>query len=758
MTSRFLVRDTVAGVTVAFVAVPLSMAIALASDVPPAAGLVTAVVAGALCAVFGGAPLGVSGPAAAMAVLVASVVEEHGMGGLVVASLIAGGLQLLTGVFGLGRIARLVPLPVIAGFTAGIGVVILVGQLPRVLGLPPPDQAHVIDVVTHIGELFEHADAAAVVLALGTLAIVLISARLSPLVPGHLIAVVLATVGAVWLGLGVERVGALPDSIFSVPALPDRIDDWRSLLGNGVMLYALASLETLLSCSATDRLAKTAPHDSDQELIGQGIGTLASVALGGIPPTSVIARSSLNVAAGGRTRRSALIHALVVAVLVAAFAPMMALVPIPALAGILLAVAFRMISVRELVYLWRNSRSEALIYLLTFSAMVAFDLVAGVQVGLVIAFVIAALRLGRTDARVMSLSQTGGPYRLALAGPLTFMGLDRIDSLRARLSEMDVTCGAILDMREVPTLDVTALDALVGLFEDLDARGCAIAILHEGRGVPEALASVDREGKWTSRLVSTEDEAMRMLGSAQTVAPFDRLLEGVDRFRNVARQRYRGLFTRLAEGQSPHTLFVTCSDSRVSPLLVTGTEPGEVFVHRNVGNIVPRSGADAMPAEGAAVEYAVGVLGVKQIVVCGHSSCGAMNAIRNGAIPPELPSVAKWLGDARGVLDRVPPGASPDAMARMNALIQVENLRSYDIVRRKLESGELTLHAWFYDIGRAEIEAWDPEKSGFSPLSPAQTRADVGVRVPPDARPVQAVEPTVEPTEREPDDMHEASA
>lgn len=731
LTKRFLLRDTVAGITVAFVAVPLSMAIALASDVPPAAGLVTAIVAGALCAVFGGAPLGVSGPAAAMAVLVASIVEDHGMGGLVAASLIAGALQLLTGLFGLGRIARLVPLPVIAGFTAGIGVVILVGQLPRVLGLPPPDQAHVVDVLTHIQELIEHAVPAAVALAVGTLAIVMVSARISPLVPGHLLAVVLATLAASVFALDVELVGPLPESIVSVPAWPPAIDDWQSLLGNAFVLYALASLETLLSCNAVDRLAKTAPHDSDQELVGQGIGTVTSVMLGGVPATSVIARSSLNVAAGGRTRRSALIHAIVVALIVVVFAPLMALMPIPALAGILLAVALRMISVREFVHLWRTSRSEGVIYLLTLSAMVAFDLVAGVQVGLAIAFVIAAVRLGRTDARVMTHNEAGGPYRLALAGPLTFMGLDRIDSLRARLSELDARCGAILDMREVPTLDVTALDAFVGLLEDLERRGFAFSILQAGRGVPEALESADEHGRWSSRLVATEAEAMQMLGSNKEVEPFDRLVEGVDRFRNVARQRYRGLFDRLAENQSPHTLFVTCSDSRVSPLLMTGTEPGEVFIHRNIGNIVPKSGSDGMPAEGAAVEYAVGVLGVKQIIICGHSNCGAMNAIRSGPISPELPSVAAWLEDARRVLERVPLGASADALARMNALLQLENLRTYDLVRRRLETGELRVYAWFYDIGRAEIESWDPEKGAFGPLQPSpRDAAEVGARAP----------------------------
>ncbi|HWB82157.1 MAG TPA: bifunctional SulP family inorganic anion transporter/carbonic anhydrase [Nannocystaceae bacterium] len=712
---RYLGRDLVAGITVAFVAVPLSMAIALASDVPPAAGLVTAVIAGAVCALMGGAPLSVSGPAAAMAVLVASVVEEQGMSGLIIASLLAGALQIATGVAGLGRIARLVPLPVVLGFTAGIGVVILVGQLPRTLGLPPPDQAHVIDVLTHIGEVISHARPGPAILAFGSLAIVLVGTRISAKVPAHLIAVVVATGAAEMFAMQVERVGELPRSMFAIPSLSLPSGSWSDLLVTAFVIYALASLESLLSCSALDRMAKSKAHDADQELIGQGLGTIASVSLGGIPATSVIARSSLNVAAGARTRRSALIHAVVVALAIFALAPLVGLIPIPALAGILLAVAVRMISPGELVALWKISRSEALVYVVTFTAMVAFDLVAGVRVGLIIAFVIAVIRLGRTDTRVMTLGEHG-PYRFTLRGALTFVGLARLDDLRARMGELDPERGVVLDLLDVPSIDVTSGDGLAALLADLQARGTPLAIVARGDTVQDALAAHDPHGRWTGHIVASESEALRMLGVSQTMSPLERITDGVDRFRTVARSRYRELFERLGAGQSPHTLFIACSDSRVSPLLITSTEPGEVFVHRNVGNIVPRAGADDTPAEGAAVEFAVGVLGVKQIVVCGHSGCGAMSVIASGKPPPGLPCVARWLADAGHIRDRVPPGSTPDALARMNALVQLENLRTYDIVAKKLEAGELTLHAWFYDIGGAEIEEWNAERGGFAPV------------------------------------------
>jgi carbonic anhydrase len=202
MGSRVGLReDALAALSVALLAIPLSLAIALASGGPPAAGLASAIVAGLIAAWFGGTPLAVTGPAAAMAVLVASVVEHHGMGGLLVTTAAVGLLQLLSGFFGWGRFARLVPLPVIEGFTAGIGAIILVGQLPRALGLEPPEESHVFDVIAHVGELFHELDRAALALAASALAICVLAPVIHRRLPGPLLAVLLPSAAAMLLEL-----------------------------------------------------------------------------------------------------------------------------------------------------------------------------------------------------------------------------------------------------------------------------------------------------------------------------------------------------------------------------------------------------------------------------------------------------------------------------------------------------------------------------------------------------------------------------
>lgn len=201
-----------------------------------------------------------------------------------------------------------------------------------------------------------------------------------------------------------------------------------------------------------------------------------------------------------------------------------------------------------------------------------------------------------------------------------------------------------------------------------------------------------------------------------TERPIDRLVDGSRRFRARLDAQQRRMFARLALAQSPHTLFITCCDSRIVPNLLTSTDPGELFLVRNVGNLVPPMGANTLPAEAAAVEYALEVLEVREVVVCGHSACGAMGAMLNGA-PRPLPSVERWLADAAvPVLKSLRAGATVDDAARANVTQQLSNLRTHPTVRAREAHGDLRLHGWFYDIAEGSIEAWNPDTQSFEAL------------------------------------------
>jgi carbonic anhydrase len=704
--------DVVAGLTVACIAIPLSLAIALASGVAPEAGLVTAIVAGTVAALAGGTRLAVTGPAAAMAVLVASVVERHGAAGLLVVTLGCGGLQLLSGVFQLGRLVRFVPVPVVAGFTAGIGAIILIGQLPRALGLPPPESSHVLDVVTHLRGLIHQTRPEALFLTVGALALLFGLPRVMPKVPAPLVAVVLPTLVAVFAEVDVATIGTLPASL-PAPSLPGIPEGWVGLVPVTLLVFALASLETLLSSTAIDKLARNQRHDPDQELVGQGLANIASSLFGGIPATGVIVRSALNVQAGAKTRRSVLIHCLVLVLAVYVFAPLLSRIPIAALAGVLLSVALRMLHPREFFALWRMSRIEAAVYGITFLVIVGVDLIAGVQAGIVAALAIAAARLGRAQTTTFA-PRVDGPYRVSLSGALTFLSSSRIERLREEVREFDGSRGVVFDMSGVNAMDASGAESVAGVIDELLGRGTRVALQGLLPSGQEALRSTSHGSRVAESFAITESEVRQLIGGDAASNATHRLAAGVERFRHEATSRYRTLFQRLATGQEPHTFFITCADSRVNPNLITSTDPGELFILRNVGNLVPPYGGVSAASTMAAVEYATTVLSVRDIVVCGHSGCGAMKALVEGNIA--LPDVGAWLRNASGLDGRLVPAMSVNAAAELNVLQQLEHLKAYPAVAERLEKGAVRLFGWFYDVGTSELLQWNPTTRVFEAI------------------------------------------
>lgn len=698
--------DLVASLTVASVAVPLSLAIALASDVPPAVGLVTASVAGIVCGLFGGSRLAVAGPAAAMAVLVGQVVDQHGLGGLLVVGVGAGLLQVLTGVFGFGRVFRLIPASVVHGFTTGIGVLILLGQLPRAFGLEPPDESHVLDVLLHVGRYLHRANPSALLVAAIAAGCTYFLPRLFPRAPAVLIGVALSAGVAVVFGLELPALGAVPRGLPapSLPAWPGA-SSLLPLLGDALVVFAVATLESLLSASALDRLTGKGAHDPDQELVGQGLANLASALFGGIPVTSVIARSALNVQAGARTRRASVLHAVFVLAAVYLAAPLVEALPVAALGGVLLGVGARMVSPGYFRELLAASRAEALVYLVTVTVMVAFDLLVGVQAGCVTALIAALAQIGRAGFRVVK-GQEGTPHHAHLSGSLTFLAASRLASLSERLLTLDPAHGVILDLRHVDSVDTTAGESLLAMADTLEDHGFRVAVLVPNgavRAVLERLPSVHGAER---RLATSDADLDRLFERSRAAHAHRVLLAGVERFRSEVRSQLSPLLAQLAAGQEPHTFFLTCADSRVSPNLMCGAHPGELFVVRNIGALLPPVDSTAAHPEGAALEYAVSVLGVRNVVLCGHSSCGAITALHRGIVPEELPALARWAESAQVIAGDVRARPSVDEATKSVLLRQLETVRAYPVVREKWLRGQLRVSAWFYDVERADVLEW----------------------------------------------------
>lgn len=479
-------RDLLAGLTVAVVALPLALAFGVTSGLGAQTGLVTAVVAGAVAAVFGGSNLQVSGPTGAMTVVLVPVVQRFGPTGVLMVGAMAGLVLIALALARLGRYVRYLPTPVIEGFTAGIAVVIALQQVPAALGVTGAHGEKVWAVAADaVGRFVVHPKPAALAVALGVAALLLLGARWRPGLPFSLLGVAAATVLAELAPVDLVRIGALPQ-VLPAPSLGFLdLDAVGVLLPSALAVAALAALESLLSATVADGMTVGERHDPDRELFGQGLANLASPLFGGIPATAAIARTAVNVRAGAASKLAALTHAVALAAIVLAAAPLVGRIPLAALAGVLLATTVRMVEAGSLWALARATRGDAVVLVLTFAVTVIWDLVTAVAVGIAVA-VVLALRAVARSARLEQVPLDRGEHSAEehallaehivayrLDGPLFFAAAH---TFLLELSEVADVRVVILRMSRVSTIDATGAHVLGDAIRRLRGRGITVLL------------------------------------------------------------------------------------------------------------------------------------------------------------------------------------------------------------------------------------------------------------------------------------------
>lgn len=514
--------DLTAGVTVGVVALPLALAFGVASGIGAAAGLVTAIVAGLLAAVFGGSQVQVSGPTGAMTVVLAPVVAKVGIDGVIFVTVVAGVLLIVAGVTRMGRLVRLLPWPLIEGFTLGIAAIIFLQQVPLALGIDGGDAENTamraLGAVGALGSAQWQAVAVAALVA----SLMMVIPRIHRAAPASLIAVASATLMTVLLGWSVPEIGSLPGSLPS-PSLPDIPGgEFSGLLGASISIAALAAIESLLSARVADGISDADRHDSDRELVGQGVANIGSGFFGGMPATGAIARTAVNVRAGARTRVSAIVHALVLLLVVVVLSPLVARIPLAALAAVLMVTAVHMIEFGTVGRILRSTRGDALVLCSTALATVVFDLVVAVEIGLVLAAVIALHALAsdagadRSDLSSVEIG-TEEEHELLrrhvvvyeLDGALFFGAAQRF---LLELADVADVRYVVLRMRRVRLLDATGARAIGDLVERLEHRGITVllaSVSPEHRRLIEGVASLD-ELERHHQIVESLDSALEI--------------------------------------------------------------------------------------------------------------------------------------------------------------------------------------------------------------------------------------------------------
>ncbi|MCB1360352.1 MAG: SulP family inorganic anion transporter [Rhodobacter sp.] len=503
-TAAHLKRDAIAGLTVAIVALPLSMAIAIASGATPAAGLYTAIVGGFVISMLGGSRFQIGGPAGAFIVLVAATVHQFGMEGMALATMMAGVMMAAIGAFRLGSYIKFIPYPVTVGFTAGIGVIIFASQIKDLLGLTlaGPEPGPILQKLPVIWQALPSANPVTIALAAGTVALILGLKRFAPRVPNLLVAVAATTAAVALLDLDTPTIrstfGAVPAGL-PAPHLPTL--SWGlalAVLPNAIGFTLLGSIEALLSAVVADGMSGRR-HNSNMELIAQGIANLASAAMGGLVATGTIARTATNVRANAHGPVSGMLHAVFVLVFMMVAAPLVGMVPLAALAGVLATVAWNMIERHAIARLLRTSREDTVVLLATWGLTVFRDLTEAIVVGFALGSVLFIHRMskaagvsavvpeGLEDADDSAPEPTGVSradailvYRIQ--GAFFFGAASAVGAVLERIG--DHHRALVVDFTETAMVDSTAIHTVEGLLTSAARKGVVVVLA----GVSPALA------------------------------------------------------------------------------------------------------------------------------------------------------------------------------------------------------------------------------------------------------------------------------
>ncbi len=510
-----LVKDVVSGIIVAIIALPLSIALALASGVGPEQGLYTAIVAGFLISFFGGSTVQIAGPTAAFATIVAGIVATDGTDGLAVATIMAGIILIILGACRAGVLIKFIPYTITTGFTAGIAVTILIGQFKDFFGVTYMNGEKPIETMDKLKAFFGNISTLnwqAALVGVVCLAVLIVWPKVSAKIPGSIVAILVGILMVKGIGLKVNTIGDLYTLSNSLPSFNLPSLSWDLVQGemrNAFTIAILAAIESLLSAVVADGMVG-GRHRSNQELIAQGIGNMGSALFGGIPATGAIARTAANIKNGGRTPIAGMVHAITLVAILVILMPYAALIPMPTIAAILFQVAYNMCQWKPFTALVKNApKSDIIVLVMTFLLTVIFDLVVAIEWGMIVACILFIKRMSEetyitgwtymdeegdaVDQGIRPLAKEIRVYEIT--GPL-FFGVS--DLLSNKVSVKDFTKVLVIRMRSVPAVDVTALKGLMELVQRCKEAGVTVVLSHvneQPRKMMEKAGFVDIVGQ-----------------------------------------------------------------------------------------------------------------------------------------------------------------------------------------------------------------------------------------------------------------------
>lgn len=709
-------HDVAASLVVFLVALPLSLGIAIASGAPLAAGLIAAVVGGIVAGALGGSSVQVSGPAAGLTVVVAGLIDDLGFSMLCVMTVAAGALQIGFGLSRMARAALAIAPVVVHAMLAGIGITIMLQQIHVLLGGSSHSSAWQNLIALPSGIL--HHELHEVITGATVIVILLAWSRLPAkvrMVPAPLVAIVVATTLAIAAGLDTDRI-SLSGNFFDALGLPHIgsaspkgkpwIEEANDIIVGVLTIALIASVESLLCAVGVDKLHDGPRTNFDREIIGQGTANVMSGLLGGLPVTGVIVRSSANVAAGARTRMSAVLHGVWILVFASLFTNLVELIPKAALAGLLIVIGAQLVKLAHIQLAWRTGNFA--IYAITIVSVVFLNLLEGVAIGLAVAIVFLLVRVIRAPVVVQPVGDDQSTqWRIDIDGTLSFLLLPRLTKALASVPQgSEVTLNLNADY-----IDDSVSEAIEDWKRAHEARGGVVAIVETTAATLREAHAHPPKRHFASDpigLVPWKSARARQVGAGDAS-----ILDRIDEYHRNGAAVLHHHISGLKGSHDPYALFLTCADSRILPNVITASGPGDLYTVRNFGNLVPTDTDDR--SVDAALEFAVGQLGVRSVVICGHSQCAAMKVLIDDSIDRANTSMGQWLEYASESLvayhDHHPARRSAEAvgysevdqLSVVNVAIQLERLTRHRVVADPVESGDLQVVGIFFDIPTTRV-------------------------------------------------------
>lgn len=712
-------RNISAGLVVFFVALPLCLGIALSQGAPLFSGLVSGIIGGIVVGLLGASQVSVSGPAAGLTVVVVGALAQLGsFQAFTLAVFLSGLLQLIFSAIRLGIVSKFIPSSVIKGMLAAIGIIIVLKQIPHLFGFDSdfmgdlefiqPD-GH--NTFTELWVMVHYLNPTAVLISIVSVTIILVwDKKISPShpllrnIPGSIIAVIVA----VAINLLAAKVAWLRDlsanHLVQLPLNPSLGDFSRhfasldfSLLWSKKEIWTIAltiaiigSVETLLSLEAADKIdPQRRIANKNRELVAQGVGNMVSGLAGGLPITAVIVRTVTNVNSGGTHRLSAIWHGFLIVIAVFLIPQLLNSIPLAALASILAIVGYKLSSLAIFKAAWLSGREQFIPFAVTVAAVVLTDILIGVSIGVLFSI---GFILVKNFRKGYFASMRNGERVIRLAEDISFIhrpGLS--EELRTIPDDSTIT----ISSSDTHRLNHDIAELIAEFRESAPLRGITLVERHMPYIAPASKPLTERSNI------------------------HQRLLHGNRNWVDENLARDREYFDKLARGQAPKVLWIGCADSRVPPNEITQTQPGEIFIHRNVANLVVHTDLNML----SVLQYAVEVLKVKQVIVCGHYECGGVAAAMKNI---DLGLANKWLRNIKEVyaahsveLEQVTdtPGRER-LLVELNVMEQVRNLAKTSIIQKAWKKRQIEIHGWVIDLSTGYIKELPIRLNGPADLEP----------------------------------------